>query len=250
MRFEVVTIFPELLDAFARVGLVAKAAEAGHLRITAISPREFTHDKHRTVDDAPFGGGSGMLMRPEPLVSAMDAFDARATEAGSPAARRVLLTPQGAPLTQGDVRRLAREPALMLVCGRYEGIDERVREFVQDEISLGDFVLQGGEIAAMAVIEAVSRWIPGVLGNPASIDEESHAEGVLEYPHYTRPRSFRGLDVPEVLVGGDHAEIARWRRREALLRTRARRPDLFAKVTLGDAERRALDDEDTPAKPI
>jgi tRNA (guanine37-N1)-methyltransferase len=242
LRIEVVTIFPELIEAFARVGLVGKAVETGQLRVSCVSPREFAHDKHRSVDDAPFGGGSGMLMTPEPLVSAMEALDARAHAAGDSPARRVLLTPHGAPFAQGIARRLAAESALMLVCGRYEGVDERVRGFVQEEISLGDFVVQGGEVPAMAVIEAVSRCVPGVLGNAASIEEESHADGVLEYPQYTRPRSFRGMEVPEVLVGGDHAEIARWRRREALQRTRDRRPDLFARLVLSEEDRRLLED--------
>lgn len=249
LRVEVVTIFPELVEAFARAGLVGKAIEAGHLRIECVSPREFAHDKHRSVDDTPFGGGSGMLMTPEPLVAAMEALDTRARASDGVLARRVLLTPQGAPLTQATVRRLAACPALMLVCGRYEGIDERVRTFVHEEVSLGDFVVQGGEVPAMALIEAVSRCVPGVLGNAASIEEESHADGVLEYPHYTRPRSFRDMEVPEVLVSGDHAEVARWRRREALRRTRERRPDLFAKLVLSDADHKLLaevDAGDTP----
>lgn len=245
MRFEVVTIFPELIEAFAGVGLVGKACDAGRIGIASMSPRELTTDRHQTVDDAPYGGGSGMVMRPDPIAGAMDVFDQRASEAGAPPARRILLSPQGAPLTQETVRRLAREPALMLVCGRYEGFDERLRSLVQEELSVGDFVVQGGEVAAMTVIEAVSRYAPGVLGNEASLDEESHAAGLLEYPHYTRPRTFRGVEVPEVLLGGNHAAIARWRRREALRRTRERRPDLFAKLVLSDEDRALLDDQES-----
>lgn len=243
MRFEVITIFPELVESFARAGLVGKACEAGRIRIETMSPRELATDRHQSVDDAPYGGGSGMVMRVDLLVGAMEVLDARATAAGAPRARRVLLTPQGAPLTQARVRALAAKPALMLVCGRYEGFDERVRGFVDEEISLGDFVVQGGEIAAMTVIEAVSRYAPGVLGNAESLAEESHATGSLEYPHYTRPREFRGLEVPAVLLGGDHGEVARWRRREALRRTRARRPDLFTKLELSAEDRKLLEED-------
>jgi tRNA (guanine37-N1)-methyltransferase len=243
MRFQVVTIFPELIDAFAGVGLIAKAAEAGVVRIETCSPRAFAGDKHQSVDDAPYGGGGGMVMRPEPIALAMEALDASAARAGLAPCRRVLLSPQGAPFTQATALRWAALPGLMLVCGRYEGVDERVRELTAEQISLGDFVLNGGEVAALALIESVARLLPGMLGNAQSLAEESHAAGLLEYPHYTRPRSFRGREVPAVLLSGDHAAIARWRRRQALLRTRALRPDLFARLTLS-AEDRALLDED------
>lgn len=241
MRFQVVTIFPELIDAFAGVGLIAKAIEGGVVRIETISPRRFTSDKHQSVDDAPYGGGSGMVMTPEPLVAAMEALDASAAQDGLARCHRVLLSPQGRPLVQADARRLAGSSGLMLICGRYEGVDQRVVELVDEQISLGDFVLNGGEVAAMAVIEAVSRLLPGVLGNAQSLSEESHAEGLLEYPHYTRPRSFRGMEVPAVLLSGDHAKVARFRRRQALLRTRALRPDLFARLTLSEADRALLE---------
>jgi tRNA (guanine37-N1)-methyltransferase len=242
MLFQVVTIFPELIDAFARVGLVGKAIEGGILRIEALSPRRFAGDKHGSVDDAPFGGGSGMVMLPEPLALALEAFDLAGQSAGQPRCRRVLLTPQGRVFQQADARRLAALPGVILICGRYEGVDERVHELCDEQISLGDFVLNGGEVAAMALIEAVSRLVPGMLGNAGSLTEESHAAGLLEYPHYTRPRTFRGRDVPAVLLSGNHAAIARWRRKQALLRTRALRPDLFARLSL-DAEDRALLDE-------
>jgi tRNA (guanine37-N1)-methyltransferase len=239
MRFAVVTIFPELIESFAGAGLIAKSIETGLVQIEALSPRSFTSDKHSSVDDAPFGGGSGMVMLPEPLALAIETLDQAALQGGGAPCHRVLLTPQGKPFTQSAARRFASLSGLMLVCGRYEGVDERVRSLVHEQISLGDFVLNGGEVAAMAVIEAVARLLPGVLGNAQSLAEESHAAGLLEYPHYTRPRSFRGMEVPAVLLSGNHALIARWRRKQALLRTRALRPDLFAQLELS-AEDRAL----------
>jgi len=244
MRFEVVTLFPELIDAFAGVGLIGRAIEHGKLRIAACSPREHATDRHRSVDDAPFGGGSGMVMMPEPLCAAIEALSAKAEQDGAPRARRVLLGPQGALFTQAEARRLAGLDAIMLICGRYEGIDERVASVCDEALSLGDFVLNGGEVAAMAVIEAVSRLLPDVLGNAQSLAEESHSAGVLEYPQYTRPRSFRGMDVPEVLLSGNHALIERWRRAQALARTRALRPDLFARLELGADDRSLLREHD------
>ena len=241
MRFEVVTIFPELIDAVAGVGLIGKACERGLLQIRARSPREFATDKHRSIDDAPYGGGSGMVMMPEPLVAAMEAFDAEAAARSSPAARRIVLTPQGKPFCQERARQLATMPALMLICGRYEGIDYRVIDCIDEELSLGDFVLNGGEVAALAVIEAVGRLVPGVLGNAESVTDESHAQGLLEYPQYTRPREFRGRPIPEVLVSGNHAEIAAYRHREALRRTALLRPDLLSKMTLSEEDRRFLE---------
>ncbi|MFI5309253.1 MAG: tRNA (guanosine(37)-N1)-methyltransferase TrmD [Polyangiales bacterium] len=240
MRFQVITIFPELIEAFAKFGLIARAVEHGSVRIDALSPRRFSSDKHLTVDDAPFGGGSGMVMLPEPLAQAMQAFDEASAEARATPCHRVLLTPLGKPFEQADARRLSALPGLMLVCGRYEGVDERVESLVHETISLGDFVLNGGEVAAMAVIESVARLLPGVLGNAESLAEESHAAGLLEYPQYTRPRTFRGQDVPAVLLSGNHAAIARWRRKQALLRTRALRPDLFSRLTLSDEDRALL----------
>lgn len=247
MRFQVVTLFPELLQAFAGVGLIAKAREGGLLQIESCSPREFATDKHRSVDDTPYGGGSGMVMMPEPLTAAMEALDASAASAGAARSHRVLLSPQGQPFRQADAIRLSGLPGLLLVCGRYEGMDDRVCQLVDEQISLGDFVLGGGEVAAMAVIEAVARLLPGMLGNAGSLTEESHAAGLLEYPQFTRPRSFRGMEVPAVLLSGNHALIARYRRKQALLRTRARRPDLFARFTLTDADRALLDEDEEGA---
>lgn len=239
MRFEVITIFPELIEAAVQVGLLGKALATGLVELECVSPRRFTSDKHQSVDDAPYGGGSGMVMSPPPLAAALEYLDAEAEKHGRARGRRVLLSPTGKPFEQAAARRLAQLASITLISGRYEGIDERVRSLVDETISLGDFVLNGGEIAALAIIEATARLLPGMLGNQSSLDEESHAAGVLEYPHYTRPRVFRGLDVPAVLLSGDHAQIARWRRQQALVRTRAWRPDLFDKLQL-TAEDRAL----------
>lgn len=235
MRFEVITIFPELFDSFLAKGLVAKAHGNGTIEVVRTNPRDFAHNKHKTVDDAPYGGGSGMVMLPGPL---MDALESRE---GEGRLHRILLTPQGKPFDQATARRLATLPAVALVCGRYEGVDERVREEMDEQISLGDFVMTGGEVAAMAVIEATARLLPGVLGNLDSTHEESHSEGLLEYPHYTRPPVYRERAVPDVLLSGDHAAVARWRRKQALERTQRMRPDLFAAHALSDDDRKLLD---------
>lgn len=227
MRVDVVTLFPELFESFLRTSFVGRAMSGGQLATRLRSPREFGLGKHKSVDDTPYGGGSGMVMRVDVMVACMEALDAEALAVGEPKARRVLLTPQGKPFAQPAATAYATEPAIMLICGRYEGFDERIRHFVDDEVSLGDFVMTGGEVAAMAVIEATVRLIPGVLGNIVSTHEESHgAEGLLEYPQYTRPAEFRGLGIPEVLAGGNHAHIESFRRAEAVARTRVRRPDL------------------------
>jgi len=226
MRVDLVTLFPELFETFLATSFVGKAVKSGELVVRARSPREHGLGKHRSVDDTPYGGGSGMVMRVDVMVACMEAIDAEAPDL--PKARRILMTPQGAPFNQRIAERLSAEPAIMLICGRYEGFDERVRSFVDEEVSLGDFVMTGGEVAAMAVIEATIRLVPGVLGNHDSVKEESHSEGLLEYPQYTRPVDFRGHGVPEVLAGGHHAEIAKWRGAQALDRTQTRRPDLLA----------------------
>src|SRR5262245_26268964 len=227
LRIEVVTIFPELFQAFRTTGVLGGAIERGLLELSAHDLRRFTRDRHRTVDDIPYGGGPGMVMKPEPLVEAIEALaGAKGPEREG---RVILMTPQGAPFTGQRARALAREERLVLVCGRYEGVDQRVIELaVDEELSIGDYVLSGGEVAAMAVSEAVSRFVPGVLGNPGSTASESFEDDRLEGPHYTRPVEFRGLAVPEVLRSGNHAEIARWRLERALERTRSRRPDLLA----------------------
>jgi tRNA (guanine37-N1)-methyltransferase len=228
MQIDIVSLFPECIEPLLAASIVGRAVESGLVRVRIRSPREFGVGRHLKVDDTPYGGGSGMVMRVDCLVACMESLDGDRQE--GTAAHRVLLTPQGERLTQRHLHDLAAKPALLLVCGRYEGFDERVRSFVDQEISLGDFVLAGGEVAAMAIIEGVARLLPGVLGNEASTTEESHSPasaGLLEYPHYTRPAEFRGKGVPEVLVGGNHGEIARFRREQSMERTRERRPDLL-----------------------
>jgi len=238
MRFEVVTLFPELFDVLNH-GLLGKAKDTGAIEVATITPREYTQDKHRTVDDAPYGGGSGMVLMPGPFAGALDHLDQE--REGAPT-HRVLLTPQGAPFSQSHAQRFSKLDTMTLVCGRYEGFDERIRPLVDEEVSLGDFVLLGGETAAVAVIEATARLLPGVLGNEQSAADESHAEGLLEYPQYTRPEVFRGQEVPDILRSGDHAAIARWRRKESLRRTLERRPDLLESAELSQEDRVLLDE--------
>jgi tRNA (guanine37-N1)-methyltransferase len=222
---EVLTLFPRLCAVPLEESILGKAREKGTLRVRVTDIREHAEGKHRVTDDVPYGGGAGMVMKPEPLVAAIEAARARA-----PSARVVLMSPQGRRFTQAVAEELAREEALILVCGRYEGVDERVLEWVHEELSLGDFVLTGGELAALSVVDAIARLIPGVLGNADSPRHESFAgEGLLEGPQYTRPQDFRGRRVPEVLLSGDHARIAAWRREQAAARTQARRPDLLQK---------------------
>lgn len=231
MRVDVVTLFPELFETFLKTSFVGRAMTGGQLSVRFRTPRDFGLGKHKSVDDTPYGGGSGMVMRVDVMVACMESLDSEAEAAGLPRARRVLLTPQGTPFVQPIAARLSTTPAVMLVCGRYEGFDERIRGFVDEEVSLGDFVMTGGEVAAMAVIEASVRLIPGVLGNEESTREESHGEGgLLEYPQYTRPAEFRGQPVPEVLASGNHAHIAEWRKAQSLERTLVRRPDLAPAV--------------------
>lgn len=244
MRFEVITIFPELFASFLQKGLVAKAHENGVIRVECTNIRDFTKNKHKSVDDAPYGGGSGMVMMPGPILEALESRETTGR------LHRVLLTPQGKPFDQATARRLATYPGIALICGRYEGVDERVREAVDEQISLGDFVMTGGEVAAMAVIEATARLLPGVLGNMESTNEESHSHGMLEYPQYTRPPEFRGQQVPDVLLSGDHGAVARYRRKEVLRRTRAQRPDLFAQATLNAEDRTLISEIDGEAGPL
>lgn len=232
MRFDILTLFPEFFVSPMNASIIGKAISAGVLSVNTHNIRDYATDKHHTADDSPYGGGHGMVMKPEPLVGAIEDVSARA---GRP--KRILVTPQGTPLTQTVARALSAEAGLMIICGRYEGIDERVRRFVDIEISVGDYVLTGGEIAALAIIDTVARFVPGVLGEPESADSESFSDGLLEYPQYTRPEEFRGMKVPEVLLSGNHGEIARWRRAEAIRRTYLRRPDLLEKLELGPSER-------------
>ena len=240
MKIRILTTLPEMFPAVLGAGVVGRAIAAGRLDIEPINLRDYTDDNHRSTDDTPFGGGAGMVMLPEPIARAIDDIRTR-----DPGTRTVLTTPQGQRFDQTTARGLASgADSLTFLCGRYEGIDERVRELFDLELSLGDFVLSGGEIAAMAMIDAVVRLLPGVLGNDASIVEESFGGSLLEYPQYTRPRLFRGRPVPETLLSGDHAAIAAFRRREALRRTRDRRPDLFASVALAPGEAALLQREE------
>jgi tRNA (guanine37-N1)-methyltransferase len=222
MEFHVITLFPEMFDSPMRAGLLGKAIVSGLITIRTHNLREFGLGSYRQVDDAPYGGGGGMVMRPEPIAAAIDT-----AEAVRPGLWRILLTPQGHVLNQAIVRVFAQKPGLLMIAGRYEGFDERVRSMVDQEISIGDYVLSGGELAAMVVIEAVARLVPGVIGNVESLAEESFSEGLLEYPHYTRPEEFRGMRVPDVLLSGDHEKVRRWRREQSLKRTAERRPDLL-----------------------
>jgi tRNA (guanine37-N1)-methyltransferase len=242
MRIDVVSIFPDYLAGPLRVSLLGRAVERGLLDVRLHDLRQWTSDRHRTVDDTPYGGGAGMVMRPEPWGLALDAL----VPDGGPVPRLVVPTPAGRPFTQPVAAELAAEPWLVFACGRYEGIDQRVMAYAAgrmpvDELSLGDYVLAGGEAAVLVIVEAVARLLPGFLGNPESLAEESHAGGLLEYPVFTRPPVWRGLPVPEVLLSGDHGAVARWRRDVALRRTAERRPDLLAEAELTERDRTALD---------
>jgi tRNA (guanine37-N1)-methyltransferase len=235
MRIDIVTLFPEMFRGPFDASIVARAAEQGIVRIELHDLRDWGEGRHKIVDDYPHGGGAGMVLKPEPLFAAVEAIQPLAAEPG----RVVLLTPQGRPLTQAVVDELAALPRLILLCGHYEGVDERVREHLaDDEISIGDYVLSGGELGAMVLVDAVVRRLPGALGSEESLAEESHSEGLLEYPQYTRPSEFRGWRVPDILLSGHHEEVRKWRRRQSLLRTARRRPDLLAQACLSDEERR------------
>jgi tRNA (guanine37-N1)-methyltransferase len=240
MRVDILTLFPEMFQGPFDASIVARAVQQGIVSIELHNIRDWGEGRHHVVDDYPYGGGPGMVMKPGPLFEAIEDVRALDAEAG----RTVLLTPQGRLLTEAVVAELAGLPRLLLVCGHYEGVDERVREhLVDDEISIGDYVLSGGELAAMVVVDAVVRRLPGALGSQESLAEESHAQGLLEYPQYTRPPDFRGWQPPEVLLSGHHEEVRRWRRRQSLLRTARRRPDLLEKACLTDEERAWLASE-------
>lgn len=238
LEVDILTLFPRMCAGYLGESILGKAQEAGLLAATITDIRDHATGKHRVCDDAPYGGGAGMVMKPEPLVEAIEAARARL-----PGAWVVLTSPRGARLDQALARRFAEHGRLILVCGRYEGVDERVMTAVDMQVSIGDFVLTGGELAALCVVDAAARLVPGVLGNAASADAESFAgvEGLLEHPQYTRPPEFRGVKVPEVLLSGDHRRIERWRRREALRATRERRPDLFARISLPESDLRLID---------
>jgi tRNA (guanine37-N1)-methyltransferase len=234
VHIHVVSIFPEMFGSALAAGILRRARERGLVEISLHQLRDYADGRHLQVDDTPYGGGQGMVMKPEPLVAAIE--HAAATDAP----RRILLSARGARFTQARARALTDERALLLVCGRYEGVDERVSAYVDEELSIGDYVLTGGELAALVVIDAVVRLLPGALGNEASPADDSYATGLLEHPQYTRPETFRDVPVPQVLLGGDHAAITRWRRQEALRTTLARRPDLLTHASLDEADRTFL----------
>jgi len=235
--FDILTLFPEMFAGPLTSSIIKKARERGLVVVNLVNIRDFSRTRHRTVDDAPFGGGGGMVMEPGPIFEAVDFVRRRHGGAGPV----ILLDPQGERFTQEMARELAREKHLVLICGHYEGVDERVREYlVTREISIGDYVLTGGELPAMVVVDAVARLLPGVLGEAEAAEDDSYARGLLEYPQYTRPRTYRGFGVPEVLLSGHHGEIERWRRQEALIRTLVRRPDLLAGRELEAWERELL----------
>jgi tRNA (guanine37-N1)-methyltransferase len=240
MRIDIVTIFPRMVEQALAAGIVGRAIERGTLTVVVHDLRTFTTDKHRVVDDVPYGGGPGMVLKPEPMFRAIESI----TREGEPA-RVVLTSPQGTRFEQSVAERLSGASRLVVLCGRYEGVDERVRSVVDEEISIGDYVLSGGEIPALVIVDAVARLVPGVVGDEQSVAADSFSRGLLDFPHYTRPAeltvaSAATLRVPEVLLSGNHAEIRRWRKREALARTLARRPDLLDEAVLDDEEKEIL----------
>jgi tRNA (guanine37-N1)-methyltransferase len=251
MQFEVFTLLPEVFSPYLDSSILQRARQRGLVSINLHNIRDYTHDKHHVTDDTPYGGGGGMVMKPEPVFEAVEsvlglgAHQTTPQPVSSPkgATPIIMLTPQGRVFTQAVADELSRYERIALLCGRYEGLDERIREhLVTDEISIGDYVLTGGELPALILIDAVSRLIPGVLGDPDGAADDSHATGLLEYPHYTRPPEFRGWKVPEILLSGDHGKIEKWRRGQALLRTLARRPDMLEHADLTEAERKFLSD--------
>lgn len=240
MRIDVMTIFPEMFHSPLSVSILKRAIEKGLLEVGLTNIRDYATDKHRRVDDYPFGGGAGMVMKPEPIFRAWSAI--REKVPSGTVSRTILLCPQGKVFNQKMAWELSREEHLILICGHYEGVDERVRTgLVDDAISIGDYILTGGELGALVVIDAVTRLLPGVLGDENSPYEESFTDGLLEYPQYTRPREYRGMEVPEILLSGHHAEIKKWRRLQSLLRTKEMRPDLLKEVNLSPEEKEYLD---------
>ena len=238
IRFDVLTLFPEMFESFLKTSIIGRAVSSGLLEIRLHNIRDYASGRHKVTDDVPYGGGSGMVMKPEPLVRAVQALEP-CREAGESV---ILLSPQGTPFRHERAQYFATLRRLILVCGRYEGVDERVKELaIDEEVSIGDYVLTGGELAAMVVIDATARLVPGVLGDGYSSVEESFAQGLLEYPQYTRPREFMGRRVPAVLLSGDHKKIAQWRRRKALECTLAKRPDLLERAALSEEERALVD---------
>lgn len=236
MRFDVLTLFPEFFASPLKHGVIGRAVANGVLEVHTHNIRDFTADKHRTTDDYPYGGGRGMVLKVEPVVKALESVG------GPDPGTVVLTTPQGVRFSHGLAKKLAGERRLIIICGRYEGVDERIREFADIEVSAGDYVLTGGEIPALVIIDSVGRLVPSVLGKEESKEKDSFTDGLLEYPQYTRPEEFRGIKIPSVLTSGNHAEIERWRRRESLRRTYLRRPDLLKDAVLTDEDRLFLEE--------
>ncbi len=237
MIFHVVTLFPELLESPLRESILGRALKQGLIEVESHNLRNWAEGRHLTTDDAPYGGGDGMVMKPEPFYRAVTELKER-----TPAARVLLMTPQGVPFQQHHAKRLSTEEGLIFLCGRYAGFDERIRTtLVDEEFSIGDFVLTGGELPALVMIDAIARYVPGVLGSSDSVTSDSFSDGLLEYPQYTRPPEFNGVAVPEVLLSGDHGRINAWRREQQLLRTLLRRPDLLEKIDLSAADRRIIE---------
>jgi tRNA (guanine37-N1)-methyltransferase len=244
LLFDVFTLFPDVFTPYLDTSILQRARESNLVDIHLHNIREWTTDRHHVCDDIPYGGGGGMVMKPEPIFTAVESVLGT-----PPSCPLILLDPQGRVFTQAVAQELSQHPHLGLLCGRYEGIDERVRQhLVTDEISIGDYVLSGGELPALVLIDAITRLIPGALGDPEGAWNDSHSSGLLEYPHYTRPPIFRGWSVPEVLLSGDHGKIARWRRQQALLRTHQRRPDLLEKAELSESDRDFLNTSELDRK--
>jgi tRNA (guanine37-N1)-methyltransferase len=239
VRIDILTLFPDMVKGPLKKSILKRAQEKGLVKINVLDIRSFTHDKHRTADDAPYGGGAGMVLKPEPIFGALASIKSKIKNQKSKI-KVILMTPQGKRFDQGMAKRLAKEEHLIFICGHYEGIDERIKGIVTDEISIGDYVLTGGELASLVVSDALVRLIPGVLGKEESIIRDSFYSGLLDYPHYTRPEEYRGMKVPRVLLSGNHERIARWRRKEALRRTLKRRPDLLKEIKLFGKDRKLL----------
>jgi tRNA (guanine37-N1)-methyltransferase len=236
MQFDVFTLFPEIFPTYLESSILQRASQRRLIDVRVHNIRTYTHDRHHTTDDVPYGGGGGMVLKPEPVFEAVESISSQG--AGYPI---ILLTPQGRVFNQSIALELSQHEKIALICGRYEGVDERIRgHLVTDEISIGDYVLTGGELPALILMDAVARLLPGVLGDPDGATDDSHASGLLEYPHYTRPPEYRGESVPEILLSGDHAKIAKWRREQSLLRTLERRPDLLEKADLSEDDRKYL----------
>jgi tRNA (guanine37-N1)-methyltransferase len=241
MQFEVFTLLPDVFPPYLESSILLRARQRGLVDVRIHNIRDYTQDRHHTTDDTPYGGGGGMVMKPEPVFEAVESV-LGLEPAQPPPVPVILLTPQGRVFTQRAAEELARHARVALLCGRYEGVDERIREhLVTDEISVGDYVLTGGELPALILIDAISRLIPGVLGDPTGAEDDSHSMGLLEYPHYTRPPEFRGWKVPEVLLSGDHAKIEKWRREQAITRTFHKRPDMIEKAELSEQERKFVE---------